>query len=239
MNQSQRKLVATGPRSDRAEELSASTAAAISGPRKTVRLTELSISTVCARAGGIDDDWVGQLMELGGDWPPILVTKDLHVVDGHHRVVAARRLRKRTIAVEELSELDGAAALVEAAATANAFHGLPLTRADRRCIVDRLLQLAPEWSDRRIAAAAGVSPTTVGTRRRAMQPLAPAEAAETRPDVRTGHLNVRVGRDGKKYPAPPRPPQDARPTTGLLRRIARRLHRLRSSLVTLLRRHFL
>jgi hypothetical protein len=86
---------------------------------------------------------------------------------------------------------------LEIALRANTAHGLPLTRAERRHGVDKLIELRPAWSNRRIADAAGVGDATVRRRREALDIQAPM-----RPPSPTTHLaGRRTGRDGKQYPA--------------------------------------
>jgi hypothetical protein len=161
-----------------------------------VDLDQLDTATTIVRAKPLEQRWVTQLCASAPNWPPILVTDTLQVLDGHHRVAAARRLGKNTISATILSGLGPAEAL-EAAIAANATHGLALSRDERRRLVDRLLHAAPEWSDRRIAVAVAVSPTTVGKRRRAH-----AESEPPPSGVQDGHPARRIGRDGKAYPVP-------------------------------------
>lgn len=58
---------------------------------------------------------------------------------------------------------------MEAVAVNVAVPTAPLTRSDRREIAKQLADHHPEWSDRRIAKQAGVSPTTVGDIRRGVR----------------------------------------------------------------------
>jgi len=163
---------------------------------REVALDQLDTASFAVRSTLIDSQWVSHLQQCVDRWPPILVTETLTVLDGHHRIAAARRLGRTHLDVTVVAGLDPAEAL-EAAVAANSGHGLTLSRAEHRVLIDRLLHAAPEWSDRRIAAAVGVSPTTVGSRRR--RASAPTEPAE-HPGVQDGHLDRRVGRDGKSYP---------------------------------------
>lgn len=150
-----------------------------------VLLDDLHLGSVAIRSVGIDEEWVRHLVDTPDRWPPILISRDGHVIDGHHRVVAARRLGLASVQARRL-DADDDVSMLEAAIAANSVHGLPLTRADRRMLVDRLLLAVPTRSDRRIAATVGVSPTTVGNRRRLLgEPLATTD----RPDesVQFGH----------------------------------------------------
>lgn len=159
-----------------------------------VPLDDLDTETVVVRTERINRQWVTQLCDTPSEWPPILVTESLEVLDGHHRVAAARRLGHDRIEALTVTGLCSAGAL-EAAINANASHGLTLSRAERMDLVDRLLRAATHWSDRRIAAAVRVSPTTVGKHRSIM-----ADAAPDPSGVHNGHPERRIGRDGKAYP---------------------------------------
>jgi transposase-like protein len=142
------------------------------------------------RAGGLDEAHVLALASAMGQVPPILVRRsDLLVVDGAHRVAAARRLGLRELPVEwfDGSRTD---AFVEFVAR-QARSGLPLTTEDRERGVARLLGAEPRWSDRRIAHLCGVSPKLVAR-------LRPGHLCD--PD---GVGDKRVGRDGRARPVRP------------------------------------
>lgn len=141
------------------------------------------------RSGGLDERHVDLLMECVDTWPPIVVWgDDLVVVDGCHRVEAARRLGRQTIVgIRFLGSPEEA--YIEAIRR-NVSHGLPLSVADRRRAARRVLMRNPDWSDRRIASLCGLSDKTVGRVRR------------------VGSLDIvsvdrRVGRDGKIRPVQP------------------------------------
>ena len=131
--------------------------------------------------------------------PPILVHRDtMTVIDGAHRCEASRRAAISDIAVEFF---DGSAdeAFV-LAITANQAHGLPLKLAERRHAAHALLERFPDWSDRMIAEACGMSHTTVG-------------AVRTKFADKTASDQARVGRDGRRRRQPsvgrPHPAQSA------------------------------
>lgn len=127
--------------------------------------------------------------------PPIVVqVGTLRVVDGHMRVAAAELLGRATLPVRWVH--GGEARLVELAATANSRHGLPLTAAERKDAARRLLDVAPGWSNRRVAKTCGISEASV--RRLRCPPASPA------------HVDKRIGIDGKAYPTSTRAPQAAR-----------------------------
>jgi ParB-like chromosome segregation protein Spo0J len=139
------------------------------------------------RIEGHDERNVRLLAELDRPWPPLLVHRQTYrVIDGMHRLLAARLRGDRTIEVR-LHECDESDAFV-LAVRMNVSHGLPLSLNDRKAAARRIIESRPEWSDRRIGSAAGISDKTVAGLRRDSQPHAPG--AET----------CRVGTDGKSRP---------------------------------------
>jgi hypothetical protein len=144
------------------------------------------------RLGGTCPEQVERLVELGGTWPPILVARDGVVIDGCHRVAAARRLGMARIAAVYF---DGGPeeAFVEFVRR-NVAHGLMLTLVERKQAATRVLDLHPDWSDRRIAELCALSPKTVGRLRLSVVGSAPGEQ---RAD------EVREGRDHRLRPARP------------------------------------
>jgi hypothetical protein len=121
---------------------------AIEGERCDLPLTEL----VTARPAGIgftagkkvavyyprtrlDEQHIARLVEAGPDaWPPLLVGRypdgRLQLLDGHHRLEAAKRLRLERVPcrIVAVAGVEEAFAL---AVKANLSHGLPYTPADR------------------------------------------------------------------------------------------------------------
>jgi hypothetical protein len=137
----------------------------------------------------VDATHVTALAEVSDRWPPIVVAaRTMTVLDGIHRVAAARQLGMTSITVH-LFEGDDDAAFVEAVRR-NVEHGLPLSLAERRRAAGRLLVSAPERSDRVIGEICGLDHKTV---------------ARLRDDQRcpTGDVprsDVRVGRDRRARP---------------------------------------
>lgn len=129
------------------------------------------------RAGGLDDRHVKALAELEGRWPPLLVWAQHPevVLDGAHRLEAARRLRLNTVQVAAFHG-DADEAFVETVRR-NITHGLPLTVPDRTRAGEQVLARHPGWSDRRIAEACGLSPHTVA---RLRAPLPPADTPRSK-----------------------------------------------------------
>lgn len=142
----------------------------------------------------IDKRHVARLAEVLERCPPIAVAADGALVDGAHRLEAARRRGWETIPAVVLAT-SSRVELVLAAARANCRHGLPLTRAERQAIVAELLVLQDDLSDRAIAEACGVARSAVAAVRAKVQACSGG---------RSGHLNSRVGVDGKHYPIGPR-----------------------------------
>ncbi|MFF7263495.1 ParB/RepB/Spo0J family partition protein [Streptomyces sp. NPDC008159] len=139
------------------------------------------------RLGGENRDHVRALAEQQEPLPPILVHHPtMRVIDGMHRLAAARLRGATTIEVEYFDgDEDEVFAL---SVELNIAHGLPLSQADRAAAAERILTTHPYWSDRRIASNAGLAPSTVAAIRR-------------RSTSRTDQLNApRVGRDGRVRP---------------------------------------
>lgn len=144
----------------------------------------------------VDPEHVALLVEVLDLCPPLLAHRDTgRVLDGHHRAAAASALGRSVVPVHWVDRDEPE--LLEVALKANTAHGLPLTSAQRRDGTDRLLGLRPDWSNRRIADAAGVSEATVRRWRQAATATSP-----TRPPASTSHLDGRrEGRDNKTYPS--------------------------------------
>ncbi|WP_172388141.1 ParB/RepB/Spo0J family partition protein, partial [Streptomyces sp. MNP-20] len=125
----------------------------------------------------------------GAVLPPILVHREtMRVIDGMHRLRAALMQQRDLV---EVTYFDGSTedAFV-LAVESNITHGMPLTLAERAAAAARIIITHTQWSDRAIAAVAGLDPKTVAAlRRRGMPP----EAAPA----------VRVGQDGKVRPVDP------------------------------------
>jgi ParB-like chromosome segregation protein Spo0J len=117
------------------------------------------------RTAGEDVDHVRTLAEPATALPPIVVHRaTMQVIDGMHRLRAAQ-LRDETTIAAVFFDGDLKEAFV-LAVRLNATHGLPLTLADRKAAAREIFTSYPQWSDRRIAGAAGVSPKTVSAIRR-------------------------------------------------------------------------
>jgi hypothetical protein len=138
------------------------------------------------RLGGENLDHIKALAEVGDCWPPILVHRQtMRVIDGMHRLRAARLRGQIMVEVEFFDGDDDEAFVV--AVKANVAHGMPLTLADRRAAATRIIGAQPQRSDRWIGEVTGLAAGTVGAIRRRMSPSAPPDTA-------------RIGRDGRVRP---------------------------------------
>jgi hypothetical protein len=136
------------------------------------------------RLAGENPDHVQVLSEAETPMPPILVHRpSMRVIDGMHRLKATIRLGLDTIAVDFFDGSEESA--FHMALKLNARNGYPLTSADREAAVRRVLSVHPDWSDRAIATATGISAKTVATVRGRTAMVNPA---------------TRVGQDGRVRP---------------------------------------
>ena len=123
--------------------------------------------------------------------PPIIVhAETMKVIDGWHRVLAARLCGKTSVRVLLYHGTEDQAYLF--GVSANTTHGMPLTLAERLSAVSHILELQPGLSDRRIADVCGVSPRTVAARRKAAPTTDVARRVGV--DGRTRPLSSRVVR---------------------------------------------
>jgi len=140
---------------------------------------------IFVRFAGEDVEHARSLAHRLDDCPPILVDRSTAtVIDGAHRVLAARILGRTTISVRYFTGTREEA-FVEAV-KANVSHGKPLTLAERESAAAKLLEMHPEWSNRLVAHVCGLSDKTVGKLR------ATSEYATV--------VSARVGRDGRHRP---------------------------------------
>ena len=145
------------------------------------------------RIGGIDAEHVEALARHAEPLPPVVLQRTtMAVVDGVHRVLAAR-LRGRT-RIEAVFVDGGPEEVFLLAVRLNTRTGLPLTREDRQAAVVRVLARHPDWSDRRIAALAGVSPKTVGSARRRSTGEFPQSDSRQGQDGRARPVDAEEGR---------------------------------------------
>jgi hypothetical protein len=124
-----------------------------------------------------------------------------YLADGFHRLLAAKKVSKPSIACRVFHGSARDAFLF--ACTVNQTHGLRRTNADKRYMVTRFLS-DPEWvkwTDSRIAEQCGVSHTFVAAMRRELESVSNSLAS------RVKYL-PRRGSDGKNYPPERKTPRD-------------------------------
>ncbi|RSN30133.1 streptomycin biosynthesis protein [Amycolatopsis sp. WAC 04169] len=147
---------------------------------------ELSrLSSVCSpRTSGEDPDHVEMLLSTEWELPPILVHRPtMRVVDGQHRLKAARVRGDTKIQARFIDGTESDAFVL--AVAANIRHGLPLSLADRKRAAVQIIGTHPQWSDRRVASATGISAGTV---------------ADLRKRGGENGSEARIGRDGRIRP---------------------------------------
>ena len=155
-----------------------------------IHLLKLEMSP---RIGGQDLDHARALAFRFDDCPPILVERSTStVIDGVHRVLAARMLGREAIAVHYF-EGTHEEAFVEAV-RANVTHGKPLTLTEREAAAKKLLEMHGDWSNRLVANVCALSDKTVGRIRKSS-----AEIPQ---------FSARLGRDGRHRPVDPRQVRD-------------------------------
>lgn len=157
-------------------------------PVARVPVADLAL-TNWLRVKGEDINHVRILAELDDKLPPIVVHRaTARVIDGMHRVRAAMLRGAAHIDAILFEGTEHDAFLL--GVRLNAAHGLPLSRADRAAAAVRIMYSCPQWSDRAIAGAAGLSDKTVAALRR-------------RASAEIPHLSGRLGLDGRLRPVSP------------------------------------
>ncbi|MFB9451992.1 ParB N-terminal domain-containing protein [Dactylosporangium vinaceum] len=154
--------------------------------------TSLLLPADSPRLSGEDEEHARMLAELEVPLPPIIVHRStMRVIDGMHRLRAAALRGDETIEVRFFDGTDSAAFLL--AVQSNIEHGRPLSPADRHAAAERIVATHSSWSDRAIAAAAGLGTRTVAEIRRQL-----ADATRG-----PGAPRARQGRDGRWRPINP------------------------------------
>ncbi|MFF3325657.1 ParB N-terminal domain-containing protein [Streptomyces sp. NPDC002889] len=153
-------------------------------PVVEVELSSLSLAG-SPRLSGERPEHVQLLAAAQTPLPPITVHRaTMKVIDGFHRLKAARLRGEDTIAVRFFDGDDAEAFVLSV--KLNVTHGLPLALADRKRAAERIIASHPQWSDRRVASVTGISPGTVGDIRKRI--------------VRGAEPEIRVGQDGRLRP---------------------------------------
>ncbi|WP_433399565.1 ParB N-terminal domain-containing protein [Streptomyces sp. CA-146814] len=139
------------------------------------------------RMDGEDPDHIRILSENAEELPPILVHRaSMKVIDGAHRLRVVELLGEARIAARFFDGDPADARLL--AVAANIAHGRPLSTADRAAAATRIFATHPLWSDRAVAAVAGLSPKKIARLRR---------------ELTLPQSDSRVGRDGRVRPIDP------------------------------------
>lgn len=140
------------------------------------------------RQAGTDPAHIRLLADAAGTTrlPPILVQEgNYRIIDGMHRVEAAKLRGEATIRARLVDCTDGEALVL--AIKSNVLHGLPLSKADRISGAKRVLAAHADWSDRAVAEISGLSAKTIASlRNRATNDLQ--------------FRGKRLGRDGRRRP---------------------------------------
>ncbi len=156
---------------------------------RNVPLNDLVLDPNLNLRDRLDDFTVERYADSWDRLPPITVYEvdgKLLVADGFHRHAAAVMLGKRTIPAEII--VGSFTDALDFVASVNLFHGLPLTRSERRRAVEVKLKLHHDWSDRRMSEELAVSRELVAKIRRQ---LIEGNQIPNNPG--------RVGSDGKLY----------------------------------------
>jgi len=170
---------------------------------RNVALDDLVLDPDLNLRDRLDDFTVERYAEAWDRLPPITVyeiDERWLLADGFHRHAAAVMLGKRTIPAEvRAGSFDEA---LDYVSSVNLFHGLPLSRTERRRAVEVKLKLHHDWSDRRTAEELGVSRELVAKIRKQ---LIEGRQIPNNPG--------RVGSDGKLYTTAglPKDPNEHRP----------------------------
>jgi hypothetical protein len=167
-----------------------------------VRLADVYRDTAEWPRSRLVTDRVEQFVDLYGDgWvdalPPLEVVRAadgrLWLADGWHRWEALHELEAfgidfesevPVVVIDPAGRIPGDVCFERGIATCLT-ASLPLTQAEKRCAVERLIGRNPSLSNRQIAKQVGVSPTTVGTVRRNMSNLDIQSAAVALPVMRS------------------------------------------------------
>jgi len=157
------------------------------------RITDLGFD-LSPRDQPVDKERVRELMPLVGLLNPIVVfhapatpstPAKLLIVDGTHRTLAHRLSKHDTILGRRfVGTYDDAR---REAIRSNTRHGRKLTRAERERAVTTVLDLTPDWSNRRVAEVVGLSPHTVADVRKRIY-------------GQTAEVSTYVGSDGRRVP---------------------------------------
>lgn len=120
----------------------------------TLKLDRITVDEdVQIRMGGLDEDKVREYAEVVDQLPPVDVFLEDGVcwlADGFHRYEAHQRAGCAEI--QARVHQGGRRAAAEHSILANARHGLPMNRAEKKRAVRRMLVFHPDWSNNRLAS---------------------------------------------------------------------------------------
>jgi hypothetical protein len=151
----------------------------------------------------LDDFTVERYADAWTRLPPVTIYEidgQWLLADGFHRHAAAVMLGRQSIPAEV--RFGTHAEALDFVSSVNLFHGLPLTRAERRRAVEVKLRLHPEWSDRRLSEELAIGRELIGKIRKMLEEAGQIPSAVSR-----------VGSDGKTYTSAglPRDPNERLP----------------------------
>jgi hypothetical protein len=156
---------------------------------REIRVSDIVLDPSLNLRDRLDDFTVERYADSWDRLPPVTVYEvdgRFLMADGFHRHAAAVMLGRKTIQAEVRHGSHEEA--LDFVSEVNLFHGLPLTRAERRRAVEVKLTLHHDWSDRRMAEELGVSRELVAKTRKM---LVEGKKIPNNPG--------RVGADGKLY----------------------------------------
>jgi hypothetical protein len=139
----------------------------------------------------LDEFTVERYVEAWDRLPPVTVFEvegRWLLADGFHRFAAAAKLHRKAIPAEIRTGTFSEA--LDFVAGVNLFHGLPLSRTERRRAVEVKLRLHHDCSDRRLSEELGVSRELIAKTRKNLIEAGQVPASSTR-----------IGADGKTYPS--------------------------------------
>lgn len=170
-----------------------------------LKLTEIKRDVKLSPRDGTNPDVVTRYMECLDQMPPIVVFKipdeeKYLLVDGWHRYVAAEQLGHESIMAEQ-AKYGTRDEAYEYALLANLKHGLPLTRKEKRRVIEAFLKLHPERANKWIGEDLGCRNVTVEAARLRLESMCQIDTYE-----------MLTQRDGTQYPRtieqPPKAKED-------------------------------
>lgn len=168
-----------------------------------VKIGDIDIAAYQIR-DGLNEATVAQYAEVleahPGHWPfpaVVLTREGLRCVDGAHRIAAAMRVGRETVEADYSEAATEDEARIEAA-VANLRNGLPLTAAERRKAIRRVMEARPAWTDAQVADRMGLHRNTVARVRKELglgnRTERTAEAIEKAKEENPGMLQADIAR---------------------------------------------